>query len=103
MLNGGTLGSASPGPNGAAIGSNISLTASSALNFPGGYGTVTLSGIISGGNSSALTVTGDTNTRTFTGANTYTGNTVVSNGGLTIGGAGSLAPARMRVPSPWRP
>lgn len=90
VLNGGTLGSNWPGPNGATIASAIRLTASSSLNFNGGYGNVTLSGVISGGASSVLTVNGDSGTRTFTGMNTYTGNTTLSAGTLTIAGAGSL-------------
>lgn len=90
VLNGGTLGSSWPGPNGATIASPITLAASSTLNFDGGYGSVTLSGVISGGASSVLTVKGDSGTRTFTAVNTYAGNTTVTAGTLTIGGAGSL-------------
>lgn len=89
-LNGGTLGSDWPGPNGATIASPITISASSSLNFGGGYGNVTLSGVISGGASSVLTVAGDSGTRTFTGVNTYAGNTTVTAGTLTIGGSGSL-------------
>lgn len=89
VLNGGTLGSIYPSPNGATIASNISLTANSIFNFAGGYGTVTLSGAISG-SGYGLTVMGDSNTRTLTGANSYTGNTTLSNGTLVIGGASVL-------------
>lgn len=90
VLNGGTLGSNWPGPNGATIASPITLAASSSLNFSGGYGNVTLSGVISGDVSSVLTIAGDSTTRTLTGVNTYAGNTIVISGTLAIGGAGSL-------------
>jgi autotransporter-associated beta strand protein len=85
VLNGGTLGSGWPGPNGATIASPISVQTNSTLNFNGGYGTVTLSGNISG--SGGLVITGDTDTRTFTGTNSYAWTTIKA-GTLRIGNGG---------------
>jgi autotransporter-associated beta strand protein len=88
VMNGGTLGSGWPSPNGATFACAIVLSNNSVINFGGGYGAATISGPISG--NYGLTVTGDGNTRTFTGANTYTGFTTIGAGTMLISGSGYL-------------
>ncbi|MCP5545219.1 MAG: autotransporter-associated beta strand repeat-containing protein [Akkermansiaceae bacterium] len=86
VLNGGTLGSDWPGPNGATISSPISVTADSAFNFGGGYGNVTFSGVISG--TGKITRTGG-ETVTLTGENTTSGGFAVNSGTLRVGNGGT--------------
>jgi len=83
VLNGGTLSSTWPGPDGATFACPILVNSNSTINFNGGgYGNATLSGNITGGG--GLTVTGDGDTRTFTGNNSY-GWTTISAGTMQIG------------------
>jgi autotransporter-associated beta strand protein len=96
VLNGGTISSVWPGPNGATYACPIILSNSSTINLSGDYGSATFSGPISGGG--ALTVTGDASQRTFTGTNTYSGGTTLSAGTLAIGGAGSLGGGNYTAP-----
>ncbi|MCW1926654.1 autotransporter-associated beta strand repeat-containing protein [Luteolibacter arcticus] len=86
VLNGGSLGSAWPGPNGGTIASPISVTADSSLTFGGGYGNVTLSGLITGG--SRLTRTGGEQV-TFTADNTWTGGLTINSGTVQVGNGGT--------------
>jgi autotransporter-associated beta strand protein len=86
-MNGGTLGSIWPGPDGATFACPILVNSNSTINFNGGgYGNGILSGNITG--SAGLIVTGDSQTRTFTGTNSY-GWTIVSAGVLKIGNGGT--------------
>ena len=96
VLNGGTISSGWPGPNGATYACPIILSNSSTINLSGDYGSATFSGPITG--SGALTVTGDASQRTFTGTNTYSGGTTLSAGTLLIGGAGSLGGGNYTAP-----
>ena len=86
ILNGGTLGSGWPGPNGATFGCPILVKSNSIFNFNGGYDSCTFSGNITGGG--GLKITGGSQTRTFTGTNSY-GWTTISAGILQIGNAGT--------------
>ncbi len=87
VMNGGTLGSTWPGPNGATYACPILVNTNSTINFNGGgYGNGTFSGNITG--PAGLTVTGDDQTRTFTGTNSY-GWTTISAGILKIGTNGA--------------
>ena len=86
ILNGGTLGSGWPGPNGATYSCPILVNSNSTFNFGGGYGNMTFSGNITG--PGGLTVTGDSLTRTFTGTNSY-GWTTIAAGVLQIGSGSS--------------
>ena len=96
VLNGGTISSGWPGPNGASYACPIILSNSGAINLSGDYGSATFSGPISGGG--ALTVTGDGSQRTFTGTNTYSGGTTLGAGTLVIGGTGSLGGGNYTAP-----
>ena len=86
ILNGGTLGSGWPGPNGATYSCPILVNSNSTFNFGGGYGNLTFSGNLTG--PGGLTVTGDSLTRTFTGTNSY-GWTTIAAGTLQIGSGGT--------------
>ena len=86
VMNGGTLGSGWPGPNGATYACPILVNTNSTFNFGGGYDSCTFSGNITG--PAGLTITGGSATRTFTGTNTY-GWTTLSAGVLKIGNAGT--------------
>ncbi len=87
ILNGGTLGSKWPGPNGATFASTILVNSNSTINLNGGgYGNGAFSGNITG--TGGLTVTGDSQTRTFTGTNSYAW-TTISAGILKIGTNGA--------------
>ncbi|MGC4013542.1 MAG: autotransporter-associated beta strand repeat-containing protein [Luteolibacter sp.] len=96
-LNGGTIQGFGPGPNGATIASPITLAANSTFDFnAGGYSaglsSVTFSGVISGpGNLTRIGGSGDI--VTLSGANTYTGTTLVSNGTVKLGNASALGAA----------
>ncbi|MGC4016596.1 MAG: Calx-beta domain-containing protein [Luteolibacter sp.] len=76
VLNGGTFTSSFPGTNGMTIASPINVTAASSITFGGGYGSATLSGVISG--TGALTF--NSQQATLTGVNTYTGGTIITGG-----------------------
>ena len=86
ILNGGTLGSGWPGPNNATFACPIQVNSNSIMDFEGGYGSVTMSGNITG--PGGLTVMGDSQTRTFTGTNSY-GWTTINSGTLQIGIGGA--------------
>ena len=87
VLNGGTLGSGWPGPDGATFACSILVNSNSTINFDGGYGNGTFSGNITG--NGGLTITGDGGTRTFIGDNSYSWTTIgagvmqIGNGGTT--------------------
>lgn len=78
--------------NGLTIGGNVTNSAGSAATLTlGGSSNTTISGVISNGSfTTALTKTG-TGTLTLSGANTYTGTTMISAGSLNL--TGSLASA----------
>jgi autotransporter-associated beta strand protein len=86
VMNGGTLGSGWPGPNGATYACPILVNTNSTFNFSGGYDSCTFSGNITG--TAGLTLTGGTATRTFTGTNSY-GWTTINAGVLQIGNGGA--------------
>ena len=87
VLNGGTLGSGWPGPDGATFACPMLVNSNSTINLNGGgYGNGTFSGNITG--NGGLTVTGDGDTRIFTGNNSY-GWTTISAGVLQIGSGGT--------------
>ena len=86
IMNGGTLGSGWPGPNGATYACPILVNTNSTFNFGGGYDDCTFSGNITG--LGGLTITGGSLTRTFTGTNSY-GWTTISAGVLQIGNGGA--------------
>ncbi len=86
IMNGGTLGSGWPGPNGATYVCPILVNSNSTFNFSGGYDNCTFSGNITG--NGGLTITGGSATRTFTGNNSY-GWTTINSGVLKIGNAGT--------------
>ena len=86
ILNGGMLGSGWPGPNGAVFTCPILVNSNSIIDFDGGYGSGILAGNITG--PGGLTVTGDSNVRSFTGTNSY-GWTTINGGTLQIGYGGS--------------
>ncbi len=86
VLNGGTFGSDWPGPNGVTIASPINVTADSFMNFGGGYGNVTFSGVISG--TGKVTRTGG-ETLTLTGTNTNSGGFVINSGNIQVGNGGT--------------
>lgn len=87
VMNGGTLGSSWPGPNGATYACPMLVNSNSTINLNGGgYGNATFSGHITG--NGGLTVTGDSQTRMFTGTNSY-GWTTISTGVLQIGNGGT--------------
>ncbi len=81
--------------DGRSISGNIALSASATI---GSNAASTLSGVISGGSSAALTFgTGSqASTIILRGANTYTGNTILTNGTLNLGIA-----QRPRPPAHW--
>ncbi|MFD0893311.1 autotransporter-associated beta strand repeat-containing protein [Luteolibacter ambystomatis] len=90
VLNGANFSSAWPGPNGINVTSPITVTGTNSFTFAGGYGNITLSGVISG--TGSIVRTGG-ETVTMTGANTYSGGTTISsaaiafsNGSLGTGG-----------------
>ena len=95
ILNGGSIGSSWPGPAGATIASPITLTANSTMNFGGGYGEATLSGVISGTGGLSIsqdgTIFNPQQPLTFSGSNTYTGITKITGGTLQLGSPGALA------------
>jgi fibronectin-binding autotransporter adhesin len=62
------------------LGANVQVTASA--------GTLTVGGVISGGYS--LTVVGSTGVLLLSGANTYTGGTIINSGTLTLSGANTF-------------
>ena len=86
VMNGGTLGSGWPGPNGATYACPITVSNNSTLNFNGGYDNCTLSGNITG--SAGLNIIGGSGTRIFTGTNSY-GWTAIGAGILKIGNGGA--------------
>lgn len=86
VLNGGTIGSEWPGPNGATIAAPVSVTADSVMNFNGGiagYGNVIFSGVISGTGRITCNAGGG-DTTNFIAANTYSGGTTLANGNLAF-------------------
>jgi autotransporter-associated beta strand protein len=85
-LNGGTIGSDWPGPNGSTIASPITVAADSTMNFTGGYANVTFSGVITG--PGKITRIGS-ETVNFTAVNSYEGGTQLTSGNLAFE-AGSL-------------
>ena len=86
VMNGGTLGSGWPGPNGATYACPITVSNNSTLNFSGGYDNCTLSGNLTG--SAGLNIVGGSGTRIFTGTNSY-GWTTIGAGTLKIGNGGT--------------
>jgi autotransporter-associated beta strand protein len=87
VLNGGTISTVWPSPNGSTFACPITVNSNSTINLNGaGYGNATFSGNIMG--AGGLTVTGDGSTRTFTGANSY-GWTTIGAGTLQIGNGGT--------------
>jgi autotransporter-associated beta strand protein len=88
VLNGGTITSSWPGPNGATFASPINVTANSTIDPTGGYAALTLSGVVSG--SGGLTFS-DAQGLTLSGSNTYTGATKVTGGSLDLGNPNALA------------
>ena len=93
VLNGGQIGGSWPGPAGSTIASPITLTANSTMNFSGGYGFATFSGVISGTGGLSIYQDGTNpgSPLTFSGSNTYTGLTQITGGTLSLGNPGALA------------
>jgi autotransporter-associated beta strand protein len=92
VLNGGTITSTYPGPNGATIASPISLTANSTINLlsPGynSYANAVFSGNISG--SAGLSL-GAANNLTLSGSNSYSGISQLTAGSIILGNSNALA------------
>ncbi len=89
VLNGGTIASDWPGPNGATIGSPINVTADSTFNFTGGYENVTFSGVISGTGKITRSGSAADKVLILTGTNTTSGGFLNSSGILQVGSGGT--------------